>query len=116
MPSKNYLKYEGTYVTASEFEWEIALSLNKNGSCVINQRRWDAGSDNSSDVKKTDCSWDSDGDKISVTHGGVTDFFLYSSYLSMSELGFDGSFAAGITRVSPRNGDTLFDVGTLWKK
>lgn len=104
----------GTYRSVSESEWQLDLTLTRDGKAVIRLETWDAGSPNRS-VKTTSATWRLEKQNvIAVEYDQITDRLKFSNETSLSSIGESGS-SVGLTSIPPVPAGSKIGNVILWR-
>jgi hypothetical protein len=105
---------DGSYSTVSESEWNIILTLKREGIAEIRVESWEPGEYESRSSDKTEGRWSFDGNTVTIEYNGIKDRLIYDSALSVAILGYKGG-APGLIQITAFAENSLLRGYPLWK-
>jgi len=103
----------GSYQTVTESEWGIELSLNSDGSALIEIASWLPGESEKAKIERHKGTWSAEGANVVVNVPGGRIVFEYVARLSFASFGRKGS-APGLRGVTSTLEPNLFVKRRLW--
>jgi hypothetical protein len=103
----------GSYQTVTESEWGIELSLNPDGSALIEIASWLPGESEKAKIEKHKGTWTAEGANVAVQVPGGKIVFAYVARLSFASFGRKGS-APGLRGITSTFEPKLFVKRELW--
>jgi hypothetical protein len=103
----------GSYQAVTESEWAVDLSLNPDGSALIEIASWLPGESEKAKVEKHKGTWTAEGSNVTVRVPGGQIAFVYVARLSFASFGRKGA-APGLRGVTSTFEPTLFVKRPLW--
>jgi hypothetical protein len=110
---KAHAKYEGTYRSISESEWEITLVLKKGGTGELIVTNWSPGKYSERAEKKTPLNWKLNKDLITLSYSERTDKYEYTDSLVFEES--NGQKGPGLKAIKPIQENSILNGHPLWK-
>jgi hypothetical protein len=105
---------EGSYRTISESEWNIVLTLKREGVAEIIEESWAPGEYESRSAYKTEGRWRAEGDIVILEYDGITDRLLFDPQLSLAPIGYRGG-APGLRQGATFAEESILRDHPLWK-
>lgn len=104
----------GHYQAVSESEWSLELWLRPNLSAELLAESWNAGEHEKRTGRRYKGSWAVVNGFIELRYRGICETLEFSSKLSLSELGAEGS-APGVRGLHSSVSQNLFIGTSLWR-
>lgn len=104
----------GQYVSVSEAEWEVRISIQPGGRGSVSRKDWIAG-EPTERLEDTEIAWRCAGDNLEIAYRGTVELLRFEPSLSMAEFGRPDRQSHGLTRVSPASAGSLLSGRHFWE-
>lgn len=111
----NETKFEGSYITVSESEWQVELIIKNSGDGEYINESWAAGQHENKQVKRAPISWSVEGRVLMINLEGVILKYEYEENLIFDE-GPPIRQGPGLNLINTSDKTKSALMNRLWKK